>query len=191
MVDRPKKLLRRVKMIGVSRESMCENQCVNGCGNECEINDEVIVNKIMKQNKLYRINGVNITVLRKSKLVNNKCSLVLEMDDNTYEYIMKDKIINIGWDPCPVYDEFGIIRCYNCCKYGHISKKCKKTKVCPKCGAGHDFQQCTSNVNMCVNCASSNKWFGLSLNVDHTCWDKKLCETYKRLENLQKNKYYK
>ena len=44
------------------------------------------------------------------------------------------------------------LRCYNCNKYGHHSRRCSATKTCPNCGnPGHSRENCTSDP-CCVNC---------------------------------------
>lgn len=104
---------------------------------------------------------------------------------------MKREKINIGWQRCPIYTDYGIIRCFKCCKYGHTSKDCKKNTVCPKCSLNRDLKECNSNTNKCANCVTSNNKYSLNLNVDNMVWDVNLCETYKRIENYQKNKFFK
>ena len=48
------------------------------------------------------------------------------------------------------------LRCYNCNKYGHHSRRCSATKTCPKCGnPGHIRDNCTSEP-FCVNCKGAH-----------------------------------
>lgn len=47
------------------------------------------------------------------------------------------------------------IRCYNCNRWGHISKDCKGHKKCVKCGENHDRSEC-ENEPKCGNCGEKH-----------------------------------
>lgn len=178
-VERPKSLQHRVRIVGVD---------------ECEYdrNDSDILVKIVKQNDLnINDNTAKMDVIRRTKIIRKKFSLVIELDQNTYNMIIKKEKINIGWNRCPIYDEYGIIRCFNCCKYGHFGRDCTDKKVCPKCSGEHSLSDCQSNFVKCSNCLWSNKKYGMALKVDHTTWDHNQCESLKRIEKIQNDKYNK
>lgn len=92
--------------------------------------------------------------------------------------------MNIGWSRCNVYSDYGIIRCYNCNKYGHIQKDCTDQLTCAKYSGNHDVKNCKllSNCSKCVNFIASNKKYNMNLGTNHTVWDILNCETYKRIE---------
>jgi rubrerythrin len=100
---------------------------------EKEMEDEVLVQKIINQNEL-NPNNVEIKILYKSKVVNKKFNMVLEVNNYVLNSLMKKDKINIGWNRCRFEQDYGVVRCFNCCKYGHIASKCTSQEVCPICG---------------------------------------------------------
>lgn len=55
------------------------------------------------------------------------------------------------------------LRCYNCQRFGHLKKHCKRNAVCPRCGnEGHVLEACTEKMN-CINCD------GQHLSFSKTC----------------------
>lgn len=178
-VERPKTLQHRIKVVGVDESDF-------------ETDDSAMISKLIKQNDILNVdNSFNMRIMRKTKVVKSKFNLIIELDQNTYSSVISKGKINIGWNRCPVYNEYGIVRCFKCCKYGHFIKDCKEKQVCPKCSEEHILNVCHSNVAKCSNCVLSNKKYGMSLNVEHTTWDRSKCETLKRIENLQIQKYQK
>lgn len=178
-VERPKTLQHRIKIVGVD-------------AGDYESEDSALIAKVITQNDLINSDsGFSMKVIRRTKLIKSKFNLVIELDQCTYSSVMDIGKINIGWNRCPVYNEYGIVRCFNCCKYGHFAKECKEKQVCPKCSEEHNLNDCHSSVLKCSNCLVSNNKYGLTLNVDHTTWDRNECETLKRIENLQIQKYQK
>lgn len=47
------------------------------------------------------------------------------------------------------------------------------------------------NTVKCANCEVSNEKYGLSLNVNHVSWYVSKCESYKRIEEIQRSEYIK
>jgi hypothetical protein len=64
---------------------------------EKEMEDEVLVQKIINQNEL-NPNNVEIKILYKSKMVNKKFNMVLEVNNYVLNSLMKKDKINIGWN---------------------------------------------------------------------------------------------
>ena len=45
------------------------------------------------------------------------------------------------------------LQCFKCQIIGHVAAQCKGKKICAKCGGGHDYGECGSNVKgKCCNC---------------------------------------
>ena len=70
-------------------------------------------------------------------------------------------------------------RCYNCQRFGHTARDCKKPSACAKCSESHATRDCThtENIKKCVNCAS----------VDHHTYDKscpKYIDIYNKINNF-------
>ncbi len=67
--------------------------------------------------------------------------------------------INVGYLRLPVRPYVpNPRRCYNCQRFGHGSKTCKKLKTCAKCGQEtdeHDFEQCPNDEH-CINCKGNH-----------------------------------
>lgn len=176
-VDRPKIHDHRIKAVGID---------------ECEYgdSDEIIIDKIIKQNDLESSSkNFKLKILRKTVVINKKFNLILEADSSTYNFIINKQKLNLGWNRCFVYNDYGIIRCYKCNKYGHFQKDCQDKITCGKCTGNHNAQECVSNCVKCINCVLSNEKYKMNLNVNHTVWDNVNCETYKRIEKIRKNKF--
>lgn len=109
---------------------------------------------------------------------NRTVNVILEVDRQTKEEVDRMKI---GWNVCRVVDYVQIIRCFNCCQYGHTAANCKNTLTCGYCGGVHKSPDCESDYASCVNCVKANNKYNLQLNEEHDVWDKE-CEYYKRIE---------
>lgn len=177
-VETPKVLEHRIKVVGISES-------------EYSLTDNEIVSKIEKQNNLQSNIDRKIKILRKTKIVSGKFTMILEVDAITYGICIEKERINIGWNRCFIFNDYGIRRCFRCCRYGHILKDCKENKVCAKCSGDHDFKECQVNTVKCANCIASNQKYGLNLDVSHVVWDVSKCESYKRIEEFQRSKYIK
>ena len=61
---------------------------------------------------------------------------------------------------CKVYDNYFVLRCYNCQELGHHSESCEKTATCAHCAGGHETRSCQLKNNpldaCCNNCKSAN-----------------------------------
>ncbi|CAH0555186.1 unnamed protein product [Brassicogethes aeneus] len=157
-VDRPKLLNHRIRVIGI-HESEFNNT------------DEEILLKVLNQNGIEKKENTRVKILRKTKVLNKKFKIIFEMDNDSYNLFIERGKMNIGWNRCMLFSDFGVIKCYNCCRYGHIAKDCSEKKVCPKCSGPHDFNECKSDVTRCTNCILSNEKYGLKLKTNHTSWD--------------------
>lgn len=176
-VDRPKTREHRIKVVGIHED-------------EYESTEEQIIERIVKQNDL-RVNNRNfkMKILRRTKLLNRKFNLIVEADSDTYNSLIENQKLNLGWGRYWVYNDYGIIRCFNCNKYGHFQKECKDKKSCAKCAGEHDIKDCQESSIKCTNCITSNQKYKMNLKTDHVVWDHVNCETYKRIENSRQNKF--
>lgn len=176
-VDRPKTREHRIKVVGVDE-------------GEYQSTDDDIIKRVMKQNDLGGSNNsFKLQILRKMQVVNRRFNIIFETDSDTYNSLMIRQKMNLGWNRCWIYDDYGIVRCYNCNKYGHLQKECKDKKTCAKCAGEHDVKDCQGNPVKCINCVASNEKYKLNLKTNHIVWDHSECETYKRIEKSRKNKY--
>lgn len=67
------------------------------------------------------------------------------------------------------------MRCFNCQRFGHTAKNCKRQKRCARCGGDHDYGLCGSGISpKCCNCGGAH-------NVAFSG-----CEVMRRETNIQK-----
>ncbi|XP_050315413.1 uncharacterized protein LOC126749761 [Anthonomus grandis grandis] len=128
-VEVPKLLEHRIKVVGINES-------------EYNLSDNEILAKIKSQNKIPESRNRKIQIVRKTKIVSKKFNMILEVDATTYGVFIEKEKMNIGWNRCPVFNEYGIRRCFKCCRYGHLLKEYKENKVCAKCGGPHDVKEC-------------------------------------------------
>lgn len=63
-----------------------------------------------------------------------------------------------------------VIQCFNCLRYGHVSKQCRSEIRCKKCGDNHHSDKCQSFTPLaCIFCKGS-----------HNATDHKICPEYKK-----------
>lgn len=142
---------------------------------------DVLMKFIKHQNKdivddLSVCDFISIDCLKKNSRI---YQAIIQVDINTYSRLMDQGKIFVGYDYCTVYDGIELRRCYKCCNFHHIAKKChKELPSCPKCAGSHFLKDCTSNDFKCILCSNFQAAHG-NLNVDlgHACWDSK-CPIY-------------
>ena len=83
---------------------------------------------------------------------------------NVLRYIISkqgDRLFIGCQSSCKVYDNFFVLRCFQCQEYGHHSKECKKSAVCGFCAGSHETRTCTEKSNVhracCINCTKLGK----------------------------------
>lgn len=169
-IEKPKSIKPRIKILGIHEEN----------------NDDNLSNKIVQQNKLNDV-VKELKIVYKSKVKNNKFNLIIECDDRTHEYLLKQESIFVGWMRCLVQEDLRIIRCYKCQKYGHFARECKYESKCPVCANDHSIDQCSSESKNCINCIDAKNKFNLDIDIHHTVWDP-TCQCLIRVTNMQRNK---
>ncbi|CAH1974120.1 unnamed protein product [Acanthoscelides obtectus] len=112
--------------------------------------------------------------------------IILEVDQTIFDVINKKEVLYIGWKKCKYFEHVNVIQCYKCWKFGHMAQQCTNANVvCPKCSGNHKQEECTSDVNVCVNCKYALDVLKLQVRYDHTAYNRN-CEGYKRIfEQLQ------
>lgn len=82
-----------------------------------------MVIKLKKQNEFIP-NEADIKVIKKIEYKNETLSrytIIIEFDEDTYENIIKNEKISIGWD-CLVFERLYVMRCLKCVGYNISSK---------------------------------------------------------------------
>ena len=102
------------------------------------------------------LNVVAVVPLRNNP---NEFKAVIRVSNLVRSVISKqqDKLYVGMQSRCKVYDNFFVLRCYNCQEFGHHSEKCKSDPACAHCGGSHKTSSCDkkadATASSCVNCA--------------------------------------
>lgn len=153
-------------------------------------NDDELIHKILNQNDL-ELDSSEIKVIHRSKIVNQKFNLIVEVNKYLYHKLILQSRIFVGWSRCRFFEDFGILRCFKCNKFGHTASKCTGDTICPRCAGRHKHTECkleNKTLVKCINCFNANKKYQLNLNIDHEAWNKE-CASFKRVMKLQKQKF--
>lgn len=173
----------KIKIINISEEEM-------------ELDDEELIHTVEKQNS---IDGSHIRIVKrilkkmskeKSQLKSNGKeggSVIIEVDEETHNLILKKEKLNIGWRKCPVFNHYSVKRCFKCWGFYHIAKNCKREEACHKCAGKHKAIECTATKNKCVNCVFKIKTYNLKINDEHDALSPE-CPTYKRAIEQEKRR---
>lgn len=156
--------------------------------------------KIEDQNLIQKIRAQNAYVLDSSTIIvktiidtkrrQKRYNVVIEIDKDLYENVMKAKHLLIGWDKCDVKDNVYILRCFKCLGYGHKSSDCKEPKKCSKCTENHLSTDCKVEELKCINCMKAVNELNLkNIKTNHSAFDKN-CPVYKRQVKLVKDKFF-
>ena len=162
--------------------------------NQSELEDEeTLIERIVLQNSI-----TTLASKREIKIVHNfknrkgMINVILQLDTESYECIGQKEKVQIGWKSYFFRDSFNVKQCYNCWKFGHLAKDCKReTPTCQKCAGEHKESECQSDLVCCANCKYSTEILKIT-NIDcrHKAYDKN-CEAYKKIvEQLQQRISY-
>jgi len=96
---------------------------------ELNLDDNELINTIKKQHK---INVVNIRIVKRivkekrknqsEKRRNEEGSIIMELDEETHELILKKAKLNVRWKKYPVFNHINVKRCFKCWGYYHCKK---------------------------------------------------------------------
>ncbi|XP_018575954.1 uncharacterized protein LOC108914597 [Anoplophora glabripennis] len=159
-----------------------------------ELDDEDnLLDKIILQNSINtEPNKRELKIVHKIKNHQGTMNVILQMDVHTYQCIEKREKLHIGWKSCFFRVSVNVKQCYNCWKFGHIAKECKKeTPTCQKCAGEHKATDCNESEVCCVNCRYAAEVLKVpKIDSKHKAYDKN-CEAYKRVvEQLQEKVKY-
>lgn len=174
-VSLPKKINPRMKIVNVP--------------SEISKDVEELKRKIINQNKIDSNDRSNFTldIIHISNEFKNRYNILIEVDMETFNMLMKMEVVNISLYKCKIYEFLRIMKCYKCCGFNHGANNCNESLSCPKCSGPHEAKNCKSNQVRCINCIRANKKFNLNLDIDHTVWDRE-CPCLIKVEKAQKNK---
>lgn len=105
--------------------------------------------KIEEQNELMK-NSIQGKIVHKSVYgKDQRSTIIAEVDAKTYEVMLEEGKVKIGWNICTVQEYIGILRSYKCSGYYHFAKECKNNLTCGNCAGEHATKECkneTKNV---------------------------------------------
>src|SRR5436190_1645378 len=125
--------------------------------------------------------------MRNERRNGESSSLIIEVDNRTYDVILNRGKINIGWRKCIVFSYVSVIRCFKCWGYFHIARNCVRQVTCHKCAESHKESDCKSIKKKCVNCMHKIQTYNLKISDEHDALDLE-CPTYKKIVEEEKRK---
>ncbi|GBM37694.1 hypothetical protein AVEN_9975-1 [Araneus ventricosus] len=95
------------------------------------------------------------------------------MNPEAFKLVIKKTRINLNWSRLTFKENFRIVQCFRCAKYGHTAERCRSEEfreggVCLCCGTkGHKERECQDSPK-CINCSSHNAKFKTTYDTDHS-----------------------
>lgn len=106
--------------------------------------------------------------------------VILRCNGSCFRKMMGARKINVGFDRCPVYENFNLRRCFKCYRFGHLKRECDaRGDVCHRCAGFHLSGECHDNSMKCTNCLYHNSTFDSDFDVKHDATDVN-CPVYKQ-----------
>lgn len=167
VVRKPHKVTPRIKILKVNDPEMCDDEFVKQLKKQ---NDETVVGEI----EIVRREQVK----RNGKDVVGVFNMVVQVDELSYENIMKEKKLKHQFQRYHVVDNIYIRRCYKCCGFNHNASDCRNEQSCSSCAGNHKYNECTSSIKKCINCVKCNERSGAKYDVNHSVWSNE-CAIYK------------
>ncbi|XP_039435502.1 uncharacterized protein LOC120417492 [Culex pipiens pallens] len=119
----------------------------------------------------------------------NKFSVIIEVNNDTFDALITAGKVNIGFDRCSVFEAIKVLRCFKCGEFGHMSTTCKNNETCSKCSESHKTSDCNSTVMKCLNCLKKNNEQKMNLDVNHAAFSSK-CPVFRHLAAIKKDRMY-
>ncbi|KAK9685376.1 hypothetical protein QE152_g38086 [Popillia japonica] len=150
-----------------------KNPCVKIMDIDEELDEEKLKLNLVKQNDTVRSES-DICVKTIKKLKKTYMAIV-ECDPVTFNRIMENSQLAVGWSVCRVFEDVGVFRG----GFNHKATDCNTKMMCSTCKSPeHDTEQCESIAKTCQNCIFANKKLSLDLDVNHFIFDSN-CPTLK------------
>lgn len=156
-----------------------------------KLNDNEIIKCLKEHNEYLQYANIMVkTVIKRDKYNTTLYDVIIEIEDQYYDIIMKTKKVYIGWHSYNVVEHMHIIRCFKCCGFNHRAAECKNKLACAKCAGEHKTTDCTKTEYKCVNCDSANKKFNLNLTHNHHAWSRECIVLERKFNTLRNNIQY-
>lgn len=145
-------------------------------GVSSEIRKEEITDYIVSQNRM-NLKKEDITPRFSFAAGQYARNWVLETTPAAFQTLMKKQRVFIGITSCRVENYVRTVRCFKCCRIGHVQANCTEAKPkCARCNGDHIAKECKKKELCCVNCMDSNTKYKKNYNVGHSALDAK-CPT--------------
>lgn len=176
-VSTPKDVIPTIKIVGYDDDYMTDQNLIDAlkCENSSIFDEESVI-KIVS-NKKNRA---------------NRCVAEINVDVDTLQKCLAKKRAIIGFISCRIYEQIEVVRCFKCCRFGHIAADCtEKSYICPVCAGAHMVGECNSTVHKCANCVDAAERFNFVGDVNHSALSMTCPMMIKRIEKRKKNIVYK
>lgn len=161
-----------------------------------EVNKDNALTLIQQQNSDVFGENADVSVVHLLELKRiHKRHMVIEVSPTLRKKIL-DSGVKLMWSLCRARDHVSVLRCFNCCRYGHHSRDCKNELTCSNCSENHSHRDCQVKQEnfTCTNCVNHNKYTNrnaLNYNTNH-CSMSKLCPSFldrikARCKNIEYN----
>ncbi|GIX79771.1 uncharacterized protein CDAR_77421 [Caerostris darwini] len=157
------------------------------CFGVSEETDEATVAKCIKYHCGVQENSNEVKIVHSYKSQRGM-NWIFETAPGLYKQIMTMNKLNIGWERVSFREYLRPLRCFKCCRFGHLAKNCKEeSDVCSNCGnQGHTYKDCSKDKS-CRNCILHNEKARNKVDINHSCTSR-LCSSYEREIKLLINK---
>lgn len=140
---------------------------------------------LKKQNEILKTCEMKVVRKYLRKIKRNSGNLIIELDGNAYQQVIKMGTVNCAWRTCKAYEHVNILQCYNCGRYGHKAGKCQqKEATCFRCSkSDHHTRECAEEKLTCMNCYYAKETLKINVDYEHAAYDKK-CPCY--MKNVER-----
>lgn len=153
------------------------------------MNADQLLNAIKNQNHfLQNEDNISIKVLKTTKNNSNISFAIVECNGSAFRKLLAAKKVNIGFERCPVYENYHVTRCFKCNGFNHTQNECKKREFsCAICSDNHETKTCSNSLKKCTNCVYSNSKFKTNFDFNHEAFNTS-CPIYIKQINFIKSR---
>lgn len=171
--------MKELKQYNVSTRS-ARNPCVKVVDIGDDYTDEnILKNCILKQNSYLMHDQFDMKIRTVKKMKHNFMAII-ECDPVTFNRVMENSRLSVGWSVCRVFEYVNLLRCFNCGGFNHKAGDCKSAVTCATCkSTEHKTEECEKFGKKCGNCMLANDRLDLGLDINHLVFDLE-CPCYQK-----------